>query len=188
MRKAFTLIEVLVTIFISSIIMVIIFSAVTSFYKTQSITWNQSVAIEEARRGVELMIREIREAKDGDDGSYSIEKADDKEFIFYSDIDKDGATERVRYFIGAGASGNQEVQECVTFSSGGSCSVVFSDFFSGDLISAQAKVSVEGDFGWNNVEYAQVYADGVSISNICQTGCTDCPASWQGDITFDVTD
>ncbi|MBU3942420.1 hypothetical protein KKA24_00375, partial [Patescibacteria group bacterium] len=32
-----------------------------------------------------------------------------------------------------------------------------------------------------------IYADGDSISNICQTSCTDCPAVWQGDITFDVT-
>ena len=45
------------------------------------------------------MVKEIREARGGDDGSYIIEKADDFEFIFYSDIDKDELTERVRYFI-----------------------------------------------------------------------------------------
>ncbi len=187
MIKAFTLIETLVSIFIFSIIVVIIFSSITIFYKTQAFTWDQARAIEEARRGVKIMIREIREAKDGDDGSYSIEKADDKEFIFYSDIDKDGATEKVRYYIGSGISGSQIVKECVTFSTGDSCSVAFSDFFSGVLISAQVKVSVEGDFGWDNKEYAQIYADGVSISNICRRDCTDCPAIWQGDITFDVT-
>ena len=187
-KSGFTLVETLVTIFITSNIMVVIFGSITIFYRTQSFTWDQSVAVEEARRGIKIMAREIREAKDGDDGSYSIEKADDKEFIFYSDIDKDGATEKVRYYIGSGTSGSQMVQECVTFLTGDSCSVIFSDFFSGNLISAQVKVSVEGDFGWNNKEYAQIYADGESINNICRRNCTDCPAVWQGDITFDVTD
>ena len=126
----FTLVETLVSIFIFSIIIAVVFSSVIMFYRNQSFTWDQTRAIEEARIGVKTMIREIREARLGDDGSYPIEMANDKEFIFYGDIDKDGATERVRYFIGGGGGGgNQAVEECVTFSSGGSCNVVFSNFF-----------------------------------------------------------
>ena len=187
-RQGFTLVEVLVTIVIFSIVVSVVFSAIFMFYRNQSFTWDQSVAIEEARRGIKTMVREIREAKVGDDGSYSIESANDKEFVFYSDIDKDGATEKVRYFIGAGGvAGNQLIEECVVFSSGDSCSIVFSDFLSGDLISAEVKVSVEGDFGWNNREYADVFVDGTEIDSICRNGCTDCPGVWQGDITEDVT-
>lgn len=99
MKRAFTLIETLVTIFVFALAMGAVFGLVTLGYRTQSYTFQQSTAINEARRGIEIMVREIREARGGDDGSYIIEKAEDFEFIFYSDIDKDNAVERVRYFI-----------------------------------------------------------------------------------------
>lgn len=184
--KSFTMVETLVAIFVFALAIGVIFGFITMAYRTHGYTWQQSVAIDEARRGIETMVKEIREAKQGDDGSYPIEYAGDKEFIFYSDIDKDGGTERVRYFLGGVKSGSQ-TQECVTFVSGGTCNVNFSNFFEGTLQSAQVKVSVEGDFGASN-EYAEIYADGVKLGNICQTGCTDCAGAWQGTAIFDVTD
>jgi len=99
MKRAFTLIETLVTIFVFALAMGAVFGLVTLGYRTQSYTFQQSTAINETRRGIEIMVREIREARGADDGSYIIEKAEDFEFIFYSDIDKDNAVERVRYFI-----------------------------------------------------------------------------------------
>lgn len=185
-RQGITLVETLVYILVFVIVITLVFGAIVNFYKTRSFAFDQVVAIDEARIGIKTMTREIREARTGDDGSYPIERADDKEFIFYSDIDKDGAVERVRYFIGAAGSKATE-QECVTLVDGGSCNVIFSNFFSGTLISAQIKVSVEGDFGWNNQEYAQVEVDGEYQNDVCRTGCTDCPAIWQGDRIFDVT-
>jgi len=114
MTKGFTIIETLVTI----AIFVLSMGAVTGFIvmalRTQSYTWQQSIAIGEAQRGIETMVKEIREARSGDNGSYIIEKADDYEFIFYSDIDKDEATERVRYFV-QGTDFKKEVIEPVGF-------------------------------------------------------------------------
>jgi hypothetical protein len=162
-----------------------IYTFIITVYRVYDYTWQQSVAVDEARRWMEIMIKEIREAKPGDDGSYPIVLAQDKEFIFYSDIDKDGQTERVRYFLGSMGSGNQ-IKECLTYLDGGSCSVSFSDFLTGSLVSASVKVSVEGDFGWS-WEHAEIYADGVSLGRICQNGCSDCAATWQGTKTFDVT-
>ena len=95
----FTLIETIVTIMIFTLVMGVIAGFIVVGYRTQSYTFQQAVAIDEARKGIETMVKEIREARAGDDGSYIIEKADDFEFIFYSDIDKDEATERVRYFV-----------------------------------------------------------------------------------------
>lgn len=185
--KGFTLIETIVTI----TVFVLIMGAVTGFiimaYRTQSYTWQQSMAIDEARRGIEAMVKEIREAKEGEDGSFPIEKAEDKEFIFFTDVDEDGEIERVRYFLGTVGSGNQ-TNECITFAQGGSCSVAFSNFLNGSLISAQVKASVEGDFGWGNREYAGIYADGIKLNDICKSGCSDCPGTFQGTTVFDVTD
>jgi len=183
--KCFTLIETLVTIFVFILAM----GAVTAFivfgYKTHGFTKEQAIAIEEAQKGVEKMVKEIREAREGEDGSFPIEKADDKEFIFYSDIDDDGQTERVRYFLGNTQSG-QQTQECVSFLNGGSCTINFSEFLEGDLVSAQLEVSVEGDFGWS-LEYAEIYVDGEYLGRICQTGCSDCAGAWEGTATFDIT-
>jgi len=97
--KSFTLIETIVTITIFSLIMGVISGVVVMLYRTQSYTWQQSRAIGEARKGIEIMIKEIRKARYGDDGSYPIELADDDKFVFFSDIDKDEVTEWVRYSI-----------------------------------------------------------------------------------------
>ncbi len=97
--KAFTLIESLLTIAIFVLVLGGLIGAILGAYRAHYYTFQQAQAISEARKGVEIMIKEIREARPGDDGSYIIEKADNFEFIFYGDIDKDNQTERVHYFI-----------------------------------------------------------------------------------------
>jgi len=97
--EGLSLIESLVAIAVFILALAALLTFIMGLYRAHSYTFQQAQAIEEARNGIEIMIKEIREAKMGDDGSYIIEKADDYEFIFYSDIDKDGETERVRYFI-----------------------------------------------------------------------------------------
>lgn len=68
-------------------------------YRDYHYNLEQMEAINEARHGVETAVREIREAKIGDDGSYPLELADSNQLIFYSDINADGKTERIRYFL-----------------------------------------------------------------------------------------
>ena len=182
--QGFTLIETLVAIVVFTLIMGALFGSILMLYRTHGYTWQQSIAIEEAKRGIETMVKEIRAARTGEDGSYPIEKAEDKEFIFYSDIDGDGKAERVRYFLGTVNSGTK-IQECQTLIRGGSCSVNFSNFLKGRLISAKVKVSVDGDFGANS-EYVEIFTDGAKLGNICLSGCSDCPGSWQGTTVFDV--
>lgn len=182
--RSFSLIEVIVTIFIFTLIIGAVSALIVVVYRTHNYTWEQSVAIEGARKGIETMVKEIREAKDGEDGSYPIGKAGDKELIFYSDIDKDDQIEKVRYFLGVVNSGSQN-QECQTSIKGGSCNVTFSNFLNGTLKSAQIKVSVEGDLGSGN-EYVEIFADGQKLGDLCRSNCTDCPGVWQGTATFDV--
>lgn len=186
MQKAFTLIETLVAVAIFALAMGIASSLIITLYRAYYFSDQQSQAIHEAQKGIQTMIQEIRQAKQGDNGAYAIEKADDREFIFYSDIDKDGQTEKTRYFLGNLASGSQ-TKECVTFNDGGSCSVTFSDFLQGDIISAQVSVSTEGDFNWNNLEYAEISVDGQALGDICRTGCSECAYEWEGTETFDIT-
>lgn len=186
MNRSFTLIEVLVTVGVFALVMGAVFGLIFYLYRTHSLAWQQALAIQEARRGITVMVKEIREAVSGEDGSYPVKKAGDKEFVFFSDIDKDGEVERVRYFLGGVSSGNQE-KECYSFSDGGSCGVSFSNILTGDLVAAELKVSAEGDLGWSR-EYIELYADGEYLGRICGQGCSDCAGTWQGDATFDVTE
>lgn len=183
--KGFTLIETLIAIAIFTIALGAVFGSILMLYRSHGYTWEQSQAIEEARRGIEIMTKEIRGARSGEDGSYPIVLAGDKEFIFFSDIDNNGKTERVRYFLGNLTSGSQ-TQECTTSLAGGSCNVTFSNFFQGILKSAQVKVSVEGDLGASN-EYVEIFADSQKLGDLCKTGCSDCAGTWQGTTTFDIT-
>jgi len=99
MEKGLSLLEAIITISIFTLILGGFFGVILGSYRALHYTFQQTQAISEARNGIEIMIKEIREAQQGDDGSYIIEKAEDYEFIFYSDIDKDKETERVRYFL-----------------------------------------------------------------------------------------
>lgn len=186
--RSFTLIEALVTIAIFVLAMGAVIGFIVMAYRTYGFTFQQSQAILEARKGVETMVKEIREARVGDDGAYIIEKADDYEFIFYSDIDDDGETERVRYFIRpAGGREGSETGQCASFSSGGSCSVTFSDFLTEDLETAQLKVSVEGDLD-SGSEIVKIYADGDYLATLCTgSDCGQCPGTFQDLTTLEVS-
>ena len=186
MNKGFTLIETIVSISVFTIIMGAVSGLITMAYRNYDYILKQSTAIDMARKGIKTMVKEIREARPGDNGSYPIEKAENKEFIFYSDIDQDDQTERVRYFLGSVNAGSQ-IQECVTFADGGSCNVTFSNFLSGNLQSAQVIVSVEGDFGWSQ-ETADISADGTNLGELCASECSDCATIWEGTTVFDITE
>ncbi len=97
--KAFTLIESLITIAIFTIVLGGLFGLVWGSYRILRYNFQQSTATSEARNGINTMLKEIREAQPGADGSYIIEEANDYEFIFHSDINGDGKIERVRYFL-----------------------------------------------------------------------------------------
>lgn len=99
MKRAFTLIETMVVILMFALISGVIATLILTAYRIHGFTFQQSIAINEARRGVEIMVKEIRESRPGEDGAYIIEKAEDYQFIFYSDIDEDNVVERVHYFI-----------------------------------------------------------------------------------------
>ena len=97
--KGFTLIETIITIFVFTLTMGAIAGFIVMGYRTQGYAFQQSQAINEARRGIETMVKEIREARTAEDGSYVINGTQDNEFSFYSDVDKDEKIEKVRYFL-----------------------------------------------------------------------------------------
>ncbi len=95
----FTLIETVVVISMTALIFAAVSWAIVSFYRANAYVIQQSFAVNNARKGVEKMVKEIREATYSDVGSYPIVSASSSEFIFYSDVDRDNKVERIRYTI-----------------------------------------------------------------------------------------
>lgn len=98
-KQGFTLIEVVIVLGITAVIIAGMYTFLIESYSTQRYISEQSEAINNARNGVEALVLEIREAADADTGAYPIETAEEQELIFYSDIDADVLTERIRYFL-----------------------------------------------------------------------------------------
>lgn len=97
--KGFTLIELLVTIAITSIFSLGIIGLQRIMTNTQLSTFGSYIDVEQANNGVSTMVREIRNIRAADNAAYPLERAQDQEMIFYSDVDYDGDTDRVRYSL-----------------------------------------------------------------------------------------
>ncbi len=189
-KLGLSLVEAVVTIFVFSVLMLLISLAVVSIYKTKTYQWEQALAVSEARIGVERMVKEIRQARNGENGAYPIAYAGDKEFIFYADVDNDGKAERVRYFLGQ-IQTETLTKYCESNSKGGSCTVVFSNFLKGNLLNATLRISVRGDLNrptYFDYEYLTVNFDGQSVRFCYQEKCSECASDWENQKTFNVTD
>ena len=97
--NGFTIIEALVALGVFVMAILIITAFIINSYKLQNFTYEQSTAISEARRGIETMVKELRETLPGDTGAYPIELAETQEIIFYADFDRDDAIEKVHYWL-----------------------------------------------------------------------------------------
>jgi len=98
-QQGITLLELTIAV---AIFVILIFAwnnfAIQS-YRSTAFGQQQLEAIRQAQKGIDLMAKELRELGTAEDGSYPLELANDQEIIFYSDIDQDVYTERVRYWL-----------------------------------------------------------------------------------------
>jgi len=99
MKKGFTLTEAIVVIAVFSVVMIALSSSVRYFYRVNAYNIEQSLAVNSARKGIEYIVRDIREATYSDEGSFPIISVDSNTMYFYSDVDRDNNVERMRYFL-----------------------------------------------------------------------------------------
>lgn len=95
----FTLVEVIVAVFLFSSIVALIAGFSVYFFRNYSFSFEEQQVIGESQTALTRMIREIRKARPGDDGSWPLLQTDDSSFTFFADVNGDDKTDRVRYFL-----------------------------------------------------------------------------------------
>ena len=117
-QKGFTLVETIVVIGIFTIVMFALFQSITMFYKYNAYAIAQSNQVDLARRGMDIVIRDIREMTFADDGTFPLVLMQPNKIGFYSDIDRDNSVEYVEYELATtttftkrvyGATGNPPI-------------------------------------------------------------------------------
>jgi len=97
--RGFTLIETLVVITVFTMIIGGLIASIKIFYRSNTFTLEQTFAVNNARKGTEFFVRDIREATFGDDGGFPVIAISSSSLSFYSDVDRDNSVERIRYSI-----------------------------------------------------------------------------------------
>jgi hypothetical protein len=92
-------IETMVWIALLISAMLAISSTVLYFYRTNSYALEQSTAVTSAQRGLESMVKTIREAAYSSQGAFPVVTVQPNDFIFYADVDSDPLIERVHYYL-----------------------------------------------------------------------------------------
>jgi len=99
LNKGFTIIELLVALGIMSGIVFVIGAFGLDLFDFQIFLSDIFIMQQEINQTLLSMGVEIRGMGPSANGSYPIESASPASFTFYSDVDGDGAFERVRYFV-----------------------------------------------------------------------------------------
>jgi Tfp pilus assembly protein PilW len=98
-KRGISLIETVTVIAIVPVIMIAIANSVLFFYKANTVSIEQAYQVDHARKGVTLLVRDIREASYADNGAYPLAAMASTSITFYSDTDRDNQTERITYEI-----------------------------------------------------------------------------------------
>ncbi|MBI4281684.1 prepilin-type N-terminal cleavage/methylation domain-containing protein [Candidatus Uhrbacteria bacterium] len=96
--KGFSLIEIIIAVTIASLITIVLGEMIIQGYRNYRVTAEQTTYIALARRTQDTIVRELRDAIVSDAGDYPLIRAEANRLEFYSDVDRDSARERVRYW------------------------------------------------------------------------------------------
>lgn len=97
-NKGYTLVEILVTMSLFTVLTLMSGNYIITGFKATTFEKEQSEAIVNARKILKALEVEVRGAINSEQGAYPITLIDNDEFIFYSDIDNDGQSEKIRYY------------------------------------------------------------------------------------------
>jgi hypothetical protein len=130
-HRGLTLVETLVAIAAGTATIIALTGFILSFYRTNTYAIEQSFAVNSARRGIERMVRDMRETTYSDEGAFPIITATPYSFYFYSDVDRDLNIERIRFYLDNGLLKREQtksVGDPPTYTGGTTTTTIVSDY------------------------------------------------------------
>lgn len=98
-KRGFSLIEIILALTIFSLLLITLVSFEAGIFR-QNVFYQGSLATNQSvRLALKQMVAALRAAGPSDGGAYPIAAASARAITFYSDLDKNGSRERVRYFL-----------------------------------------------------------------------------------------
>lgn len=97
--SGFTLIEVLLAVSMTVILGGGVLALIYITGQNRLVTFQNLLNVDQTNYAVATMERELRNLRPGDNAAYPLITANDQEMVFYSDIDYDSETEKVRYTL-----------------------------------------------------------------------------------------
>lgn len=100
MRSGFSFIEILIVVAIASSLVFVVSSFTNNFNALENIVTQKLQSRSDIEQTLQILTSEIRSAGPSSAGAYAITSATSTALSFYSDIDKNGTLEKVRYVLG----------------------------------------------------------------------------------------
>jgi hypothetical protein len=97
--RGMTAMEALVWVSVTSMLLLAIVQSVQYFYRTNTYVVEQGAAITSAQRGIEGMIKVMREAAYSSNGAWPVISMSSTSLAFYADVDDDPFIERIRFYL-----------------------------------------------------------------------------------------
>jgi len=97
--KGFTLLEIAVVVAIFIALSIVGADFVISGLKANIFGYEQDAAVSNARKAINVINQEIREAAQSDRGDYLLDTVATNTLTFFSNIDTDVNAEKIRYFL-----------------------------------------------------------------------------------------
>ena len=94
-----TLVELLVALAVFAVIMTAVYAMGSNIFIYNSNTSGSYMATQNSQVILKTILKELREASPGVDGSYPLISTGSTTLSFFSDIDSDGLTERITYSL-----------------------------------------------------------------------------------------
>ncbi|MDO8481939.1 MAG: hypothetical protein Q7S75_02570 [bacterium] len=97
--RGMMLLEAIVWVFVLTIVLLALTTSLLYFYKVNRYAIEQSNAVTSTQRGIDNLVRTIREAAYSSQGAFPIVSIGANDFVFYADTDADPLIEKVHYYV-----------------------------------------------------------------------------------------
>lgn len=98
-NNGFTLIETMVVASILLLLMIVGSEYIIHGFRSITFESEQQTAIQNARKAVDIIGREIRETRSSARGDYALASTTAQNLVFYGDNDNDGLVEKIRFYL-----------------------------------------------------------------------------------------